>query len=97
MVQSEYFFIDSVEETPDAEVEEELFVEEADEPQDDDESDDDNDGEENEAEMPTEAESSASSSSKGPKERKVKVPKDNRNYIANPKETFVAVDLADHP
>ena len=24
-------------------------------------------------------------------------PKDNRNYIANPKETFVAVDLADHP
>ena len=97
VVQSEYFFIDSEEETSDAEVEEEIFMEEADEPQDDDASDDDDDGEENEAEKPTEAESGASSSSKGPKEKKVKVPKSNRNYIADPKETFILVDLSDHP
>ena len=70
VVQSEYFFIDSEEETSDAEVEEEIFVEEADEPQDDDASDDDDDGEENEAEKPTEAESGASSSSKGLRKRK---------------------------
>ena len=41
--------------------------------------------------------SGASSSSKGPKEKKVKVPKSNRNYIADPKETFILVDLSDHP
>ena len=86
MVQSEYFFIDSEEETSDAEVEGEIFTEEADEPEEDDPSVNDEDGEQSEAENPKE-----------PKENKVKVPKDNRNYIANPKESFVLVDLSVHP
>ena len=74
VVQSEYFFIDPEEETSDAEVEGEIFTEEADEPEEGDPSDNDDDGKQSEAEKPKE-----------PKENKVKVPKDNRNYIANPK------------
>ena len=100
VVQNEDEYIDSEEEMSDAEVEEEIFVEEADEPEEDDTSDNDDDDEQKEAEKPIEAESGASSSSRGPKmpkEKKEKVPNDNRNYIANPKEKFIAVDLSIHP
>ena len=47
------------------------------------------------AEVPIEAEPgtvSSQESSKGPKEKKQKVPNDTRNYKANPKEHFISVD-----
>ena len=100
VVQNENEYIDSEEEMSGAEVKEEIFVEEADEPEEDETSDNDDDDEQKEAEKPIEAESGTSSTSRGPKvpkEKKEKVPKDNRNYIACPKESFIAVDLSIHP
>jgi len=100
VVQKEGEYIDSEEEMSDVEVEEEIFVEGDDEPGEDDTGDSDDDDEQKEAEEPIEADSGAGSSkqpSKVPKEKKEKVPKDNRNYIASPKESFIAVDLSIHP
>ena len=107
VVQNEGEFVDSEQEKSDVEVEEEIFVEGGDEPVENDTGDSDDDDEQKEAEEPIEAESGTDSSKessmgssegpKVPKEKKEKVPTDNRNYVANPKEEFIEVDLSIHP
>ena len=92
VVQNEDEYVDSEEDISEAKVEEMIFVEEAEEPEEDDTSDSDDDDKQMEAEKPIEAESGASSSSKEPK-----APKDNRDYMANLRENFIAVDLSMHP
>ena len=99
-MQSDDELIDSEEKTSIIEVKDRIFLEEADEFEKEGAGDSEDEDEQKEAERPIEANSEGSGSSRGsaaPMKRQNEPPKDNRNYIADPKESFVAVDAGVHP
>ena len=90
--QSDDELIDSEEKASVIEMEDGIFVEEADEFEEEGADDSEDEDEQKEAERPIEAESDGSGSSRmsdAPIERQNEPPQDNRNYIANPEESFV--------
>ena len=99
-MQSDDELIDSEEKTSIIEVKDRIFLEEADEFEKEGAGDSEDEDEQKEAERPIEANSEGSGSSRrsaAPMKRQNEPPKDNRNYIADPKESFVAVDAGVHP